>query len=273
MATPSDFGTSVRLKIERAHVQAAEIASSIQQWTASNPVRARCELRDERLGFRLIMEPFTDKPPTEEWALRFGECIHNLRSSLDNLVFALARTVKDPPPKPKSLAFPIYQFRNDFEKNGWSKISQLPEAAAELVHKMQPFQRDGTEQFGKPEEDPLLMLQRLSNTDKHQLPPVALLAPTSIEHSCAIEFHSDEDAAANVPPVANVWAAPLEPGVILLEHFTTRPVKHVHGKYEGSAIVAVHDNERFQSLPVVLASLSNHVALVYSQFHPLLVQP
>lgn len=262
----SELVRSVELKLNRAGKQVQLLSDSISNWVANNPINMECKLRDGRLGFQVIQKEFAIAPPLGEWSLEFGECVHNLRSALDNLAFALARVSRDPPEKPSRVAFPIYQDRAKFEKDGRKDIDQLPKAAAELIEKLQPFQRDGSQEFGTPESDALVLLQSLSNADKHRVPSVVILAPADLSHKFTVAFYSDEDASANVPPDATVWAGPIHPGTLLIELRTSKPIESVSGAVEGHAIVAIETPSGPAAVVQTLHMLHQYTNLVASQF-------
>jgi hypothetical protein len=261
-----DFVRSVDLKLARADMQAKSLADSISVWASRNPIGGRCELRESRLGCRLILESFASPPPIDDWGLLLGECIHNLRSSLDSLAFALARLHRDPPERPSKIAFPIFETRTEFERRGRPNVDQLPEKAAALIELIQPFQRDGSPGKGTPDLDALIHLQRLNNTDKHRIPSVVLVAPTNISHSVQVEFGSEEDAAANVPPDTTVWAGPLSPGVVLLDYRTNRPIASVKGRFDGHAVVAIQTPKGFEQVDTYVQGIKYHTGLVVDQF-------
>jgi len=259
---------SVELKLARASEQVSLLSTAVTAWVVANPLIATCELRDSRLGFRVTQQEFLQPAPLEHWGLQAGECVHNLRSALDNLSFALASLNRDPPERPRAIAFPIYTEKSLFEKNGRKNIDQLPQSAAELVERLQPFQRDGSPDHGTPDKDALVLLQWLSNNDKHQVPSVVLIAPTEISHSFSAVFQSEEEAAANVPPDATFWAGPLSAGAVLLEYRTKHPLASAGGKFEGKAIVALQTNSEPQAIVPALQALNQYVALVCAQFRP-----
>jgi hypothetical protein len=142
----------------------------------------------------------------------------------------------------------------------------MPSEAAALLERLQPFQRDGSAAMGKPEDDPLVLLQWLNNTDKHRVPPVVLVAPTKITHSPTVEFYSSEDAGANIPPDTIFWVGPLKPGAVLLEWKTKHPIASVKGQYEAHAIVAVQTNDGPKQLDIHIANIGQYTALVVDQF-------
>lgn len=262
------FLRSVSLKLARADDQTQALAKSIDDWSARNPILAESQFRDGRLGFLVIQKEFAEPPPLDDWALISGEIIHNIRSALDNLAFALARMRCDPPEKPKQISFPIFTDREEFLRNGRRNITQLPDEAVLLIERLQPFQRDGSPQLGTPEQDSLVLLQSLSNADKHQVPAITLIAPTTITHNAAALFYSDEDAAANTPPDVRFHAGPLAPGAVLLEYRTNRPIASVNGAFEGLAMVALQSAGSFVEILATLTTLRSYVALVASQFDP-----
>jgi hypothetical protein len=260
-----DLIRSVDLKLARADFQVRTICDQISAWTSKNLISARCELREERLGFRLILEDFVEPPPLDDWGLFMGECVHNLRSALDNLAFALSRLRCDPPVKPRAIAFPIFNDKSQFEKRGRAKLGQMSTRAAKHIELLQPFQRDGSAAVGRPEDDALVLLQQLNNDDKHQVPTVVLLAPKETAHSFVVKFRSHADAKANEPPDATVWFDPLEPGVVLLDYRTNRPIERVHTAFLGKAIVAIQTAHR-PAVDITLRNLSKYTALVVEQF-------
>lgn len=90
-----------------------------------------------------------------------GDCIHNMRSALDNLVCGLARK-QNPSINCKSAKF--FFTENEPDWNGKSKILLdlgIPEKAVEIMGNIQPWCDTITPQ-------PLLILKELSNLDKHE---------------------------------------------------------------------------------------------------------
>jgi hypothetical protein len=262
----SPFLRSVELKLERANAQLRSLETSIADWVASNPIAVECRLREGRLGYQLVVKELGGAAPLEEWGLVFGECIHNLRSALDNLAYALARIGCDPPKKPNLVSFPIFSDQVAFEKRGRRNIEQVGDEAAALIEKIQPFNRDGSPGNGTPDQDALVLLQWFSNTDKHRVPAVVLIAQTNVRHEVTIEFLSEADAAESVPPDTIVHAGALSTGVVLLEHKTRSPIASVKGGYKVEAIVAIETPNQPAAIPPTLHTLSYYVALVVSQF-------
>ncbi len=261
-----DLIRSVDLKLARADFQVRTLCDQISTWTSQHPVNAKCELREERLGFRLILEDFTEPPPLDEWGLLLGECVHNLRSALDNLAFALSRLQCDPPQNPKIIAFPIYKNEKKFDEGGRSRIKQMPAEAASLIEQLQPFQRERDDVEGTPDTDALIMLQELNNEDKHRVPLIIRVAPTEIHHACMIQFYNGEDLKTNIPPDATSSFDALCPGLVLLEYKTDRPIAKVSGSFYGTAIVAIQTAHGRPSADLTLRKLNYYTALIVDYF-------
>jgi hypothetical protein len=99
-----------------------------------------------------------------------GDCVHNFRSALDNLIVTasmdsypggLSKTQK------KACAFPLSHAKEAFrEKRSHGAIACLPKRAQAAIQRIQPYKADD------PLRHPLRILSRLSNLDKHEAVPV-----------------------------------------------------------------------------------------------------
>lgn len=260
-----DLLRPVELKLAHADYLGRSLAESISIWTARNTINVRCELLDQRRGFRLVLEDFAEPPPVDGWGLAAGDYVHNVRSALDNLAFALARLRRDPPERPNDIAFPVYQDESKFNRRGRRWIDQLPDPAIDLIERLQPYQRDGD-----PVQDELVLLQWLSNTDKHRVPPLILLAPTDLDHRFDLTFETEADVEAqDLTRPEIVWDGPLTTGVVLLEQRTTRPVASVRGRGDGQAVVAIETPHGLVPATATLRSIGSyarHVSRMVRQF-------
>lgn len=253
-------------KLERARKHSLDLTASIASWASATPIEARCELREGRIGYRLIQLGYSTPPPLTEWGLQLGDYAHNVRSSLDNLAYALARLRRDPPERPNAISFPIYRDASSFKQKGLRTIDQLPEEAAQVIERIQPFQRNGSQIEGTADQDPLLFLQELNNSDKHRVPSVILLAPENLHHLHEVEFQSEEDAKQNVPPDVTAWSGPLKPGTILFELRTKHPLARVNGRTEIRAIVAVEVLNKPFPVEFLVTALGRYASMVLDQF-------
>jgi hypothetical protein len=212
------------------------------------------------------VEGFAEEPPIEDWGIQMGEFAHNLRSALDNLAFALARLKSDPLPKPKRIAFPIVADKAHFAEESRQTLQQVPDLAAQLIERLQPFNRDGSASMGTPESDALFMLQWLNNADKHRVPSVVLVAQVDADHEGSIEYYSEKDAAANTPPDVTVWNGPLDKGTVLLEYRTKTPIAKVQGRFSVRCTIAIETHTGHTPLIPFALPLSYYTALIVDQF-------
>ena len=149
---------SVELKRKRANEHLRRLKVEV--------IRCVTELNSE--GFRRDQDPETgdhiwliDAPEavTERTSVLAGDFIHNLRSVLDHIVWALASD-RERRPLPE---FPIYEHEgpgdNGFYPAGIMKIRSLPPDAKVIIESLQPY---------KGGNQALLDIQRLDNTDKHR---------------------------------------------------------------------------------------------------------
>jgi hypothetical protein len=165
----------VELKLARANTHIQTLTDSVVEWAKRSPLSGRAEIADDRCGYWLILEEFKENPPIDYWGLVVGECVHNLRSALDNLCFSAARLQRGPPADPTGIQFPIFDDEQSYRKRAAPTLRQLPEAAAQLLDHFQPFRMPDRQQI---EHHALLALQYLSNQDKHRVPQVALFTVT-----------------------------------------------------------------------------------------------
>lgn len=95
------------------------------------------------------------KPIPDDWPLRAGEAIQNVRMSLDHVVYAA--TGRD------GCAFPICQNPRSFRESR-GKIKGVPAPMRAAIERAQPYRTTPT----APSQDLLEQLRSLSNADKHR---------------------------------------------------------------------------------------------------------
>lgn len=104
-----------------------------------------------------------------------GDCIHNLRSALDHLVYAIAvhESGQNPPPDENVLAFPLANKPSEF-KRAKNRIRTLRIGVQKAIEQVQPYNRTTN---GKPSA--LGVLAKLDDIDKHRLLQLVALMPHS----------------------------------------------------------------------------------------------
>jgi hypothetical protein len=156
------FALSSRRKIERAEEHLKTLDDEITAWAKAVP--SPCAMNKVCSPDGTTYTFFIDinkQPPLDRWA----DCAHNLRSSLDNLIYAFAirDTGIDPPAKFDKLQFPIADSPEKFKEKRYQISTLSPTTQAAIEH-VQPFNRLHTEL------PPLMSLVRdFNNVDKHRL--------------------------------------------------------------------------------------------------------
>ena len=98
-----------------------------------------------------------EKPPAE-WSPRIGECLYNLRSSLDHMAWALAGGKGD------KTAFPVFTDRGNYARvTPGQHLRYVRKDAHAFIEGLQPYHHV---KGGK--ASMLYLLDRLTNDDKHR---------------------------------------------------------------------------------------------------------
>lgn len=257
---------NIFLKLNRADEKFLALSKDMAAFCKENPIMLDAQLRDDRLGINLVCQMEKMIAPSQEWSLELGEIVYSLRSALDNLIYACAQTFADPPSQPRELQFPIIQESRNYSKAVNKIVSQLPNEISNLLERVQPYQRTRPDVEGSPEHDPLVLLNWISNHDKHRMPVPFLVPPKQIEFSQSCEFASDADAAANIPPDVVVHVGPLFHDMLLLEYRTKHPVKKVVGQFKIAAHVAIETHVGTQEVSEVIGQLIWYTRLIVDEF-------
>jgi len=130
------------------------------------------EANPQRTKYVFTIEEVIDWPALE-FGVIIGDCVHCLRSALDQLVWGLAR-VPD-----SRTAFPICRTEKEWITDAPSRYWSVPDTYISLINRAQPYHRGD-----KAAEHPLALLSVLSNLDKHRGIPTIALVPDN--HQCEI---------------------------------------------------------------------------------------
>lgn len=264
---------NVFLKLNRASTRSAELSANVAAFCHNHPITLDAQLREGRLGVNLVCQMEGMIAPLKEWSLELGEIVYSLRSALDNLIYVCAQIRTDPPPNPRSLQFPIAQHPGQYVNAARNIAPQLPPEIADLLEKIQPYHRDRPDVEGSPEHDPLVLLNWISNHDKHRMPIPFLIPPNEISFSHLCKFASEADASANIPPDIVIHLRPLSHGSILLEHRTKHPIKEVSGQLNMTAHVAFETHTGTRELSGTISQLTSYTKRVVIEFEKRIAQP
>lgn len=161
MAHPLD---GIREKIKRANEHIRNLDAEITPYldgadhTLTATVRYDASKGDHVRDWRI-----SGSPLPERFSVIIGEVIHQLRSSLDHLVWQLViahgteKTTND-------LEFPIFREPGKYPAAARRKIKGVGPTAAKLIEGLQPYHA-----IGNIEDHPLLIAHNLDIIDKHQL--------------------------------------------------------------------------------------------------------
>jgi hypothetical protein len=236
------------------------------KWIQENPFNIECVRFDNDLGIRLILKTFPEQYILDQCGLLFGDCIHNLRSALDNLAYELACLKCNPPNKPNIIYFPILKDISKFDNRVKACLEQLPEDAAKLIEALQPFQRDGSPEKGSPDSDLMGLLHEIDLIDKHRIPSPMLFIP--LKHEQLISYDLSENDFA-LPDNFYVRQEPLQLDCILAEYRFPHRINNIKGSYnfnfEFSLLV---NNQRFEIEEIInlLLLYTNQVINLFRDF-------
>ncbi len=172
------------LKLRRAHYHLDDLNCAITAWFNGDHHAVRVE-QDCNGVYQFILR--VDDLPLEPFSLLIGDILHNLRSSLDQLAFALLTAYTQP--VPDNLAgdseFPIFGDLDRRKKPGAGsgmfraakrKIEGIHPSAKTVIEGLQPYHRGNL--FV---DDPLWRLHDLSRIDKHRLIHPSVVISSSIK--------------------------------------------------------------------------------------------
>jgi len=109
-------------------------------------------------------------PPPNIIGLLVGDCVHNMRSALDHIVYEFVRSNPKRPantPHDRTM-FPIADTKEGYlrQVNNLKRLAGVPEDVAALIDALQPYhRRDRGLDYTK---YPLWVLNKLENVDKHR---------------------------------------------------------------------------------------------------------
>jgi hypothetical protein len=148
-------GPNLKLKWAEEHLN--YLGSVIQAFYETNPYEISVEDNPEagQREHRVVRaEPI---PP--QFALIAGDCIHNMRSALDHLIWQLVLANGNQPEDLRT-EFPIWKSKAAFEAGRPGKAKGVSEEALDILYGLQPYQGGS---------DALWRLHRLDIVDKHRL--------------------------------------------------------------------------------------------------------
>jgi len=154
----------IRAKIERAKEHIRNLDAEITTYLdgADHTLTATVKYDPSKGGY--VREwNITGSPFPERFSVIIGEVVHQLRSSLDHLVWqlVLANGTKKPT---DDLEFPVFWESSKYPAAARRKIKGVSSTAAKRIEELQPY--NATHDL---QDHPLLVLHNLDIIDKHRL--------------------------------------------------------------------------------------------------------
>jgi hypothetical protein len=242
-------------KIARAQQHRHDLVGRIAVWSGTSRPRPDASIAADRLSYEVRVR-LQHAPPLEEWSLILGDALHNLRSALDVLVWALAEPASLSDAQQRRVMWPVVVDPEKWADAASRSLTSVPADVIERIRQCQPLNRPEPER----ERDGLLLLHGLDIKDKHRLSLSANVQTTdaAVEHS--VEFQDEAAAARNVPPdVTIVSDAPTVDGSTVFSGRTVDPIKKIKGKVDLAVQVGISVGGNFTGVVDLLDGLSGHV--------------
>jgi hypothetical protein len=163
--------TDAQLKLARAQKHFRTLNDLVVAFTAD---AYRVELENDWPNSRdiIIWAEAAKAPRSLDWGPLIGDVAHNLRSALDNAVWALSDSgAKGPAPNPvpprsrwRWVAFPVVLDSKNWDGRAGKDLWALDPAQVAIFKELQPFYTGQQ----APNREPLAVLDELWNIDKHR---------------------------------------------------------------------------------------------------------
>lgn len=177
-------------RLDRALHHLNSLEAEIAAWVEEGPYRTWTE-PDIDSSKKVFCVEVLDTPPPE-LSLIVGDCLHNFRCALDNLVLELAIACNEGRPVSSKVesdsGFPI-QVQQDTAKLD-KMLGGIDPCAKTVIQRLQPHTRG----IRLAKTDPLWWLNKLNNMDKHRLPHLVFFTPRLLSFIAP----GDYDTANNI---------------------------------------------------------------------------
>ena len=160
-----------RLKFERAKRHFQEASELLAAYIGGRPYAIR---RDENPQTGLTFWITLKTEPPDEIALAVGDCIHNLRSALDHIIYELSCHHRQMD-HVGATGFPIYGDAKDWDakdskgtrktSSGLYKLRAIPDSALRRIEELQPYKGLDAPNWQRAR---LLQVHELDIADKHR---------------------------------------------------------------------------------------------------------
>jgi hypothetical protein len=206
---------SVRAKIGRAERHLCDIDAALKLLISSDPNAKQPVTFDyESDGKEIVVKLASCEPLDPALPLMIGDCLHNLRSALDHLVYRLALKHGASTKSADKTFFPIYLTKDKFDARVEKLIKPfISSIALAEIEKCQPYSA-----YDVPEEADVWILSQLDIFDKHRLLVVA--GQTFAATEFALALPTGEELRQVIPKP--IWK-PVEEGAEIIRFRFVEP--------------------------------------------------
>jgi len=228
------------------------------------PYRVRCKLECNGAEYACYLTQHTPVP--SRVSLMVGDCIHNLRSVLDNLIWTLTECNGNAAPKTippfgdpwRTIAFPLRSKpfpKTDFQTGAHERLWGIAPGAKDLVEWLQPYKRSDETLAAA-----LAYLEEFANMSKHRFLPLALGEPFLLAKSLR-----------DFPPATNRFnPGPLGDGAEIARMAFATPQREVKVDFEFVFAVLFDEPTPVRGeVTSILSGMAKAVDTVVSWFEPL----
>ena len=202
-------------RVDLAEEEFKDLTREIREAVAAERLTLDYEIAPDRLSYsaKLVVG---SAPEVDRWAHKAGNIIHNLRSSLDNLIETLGEAPgSQAPSRPNMVHFPVAKTRGEW-RDERRRVSHLKALYFNRIRDVQPFNR--IEDGKGLQNDGLLLLSVLDNQSKHRLQLEAEIQLSSIDFDFAVKYENDAEASKSVPPDIEIRKVPFKTGEVVMIH-------------------------------------------------------
>ncbi len=157
----NDYVHLAKLRLDWASVGIDRLEILVDDFLATKPceVVTRMKRKGEDAHFSYVLRIYRQPPPTVRFAV--GDVVHNLRATIDNLVWGVGQVFK----ADDNLGLEFYDSQPAFLESYAPKINKLPQPIYDWIESVQPY-------HGRHYPTLFNILHHLWNRDKHRAPTV-----------------------------------------------------------------------------------------------------
>ncbi|QCB94748.1 hypothetical protein [Cellulomonas shaoxiangyii] len=163
-----EYESRALLKLQQAGRVFQSLEREIDRWNEDHQLLAPMRSPHDGPSRLEVFRPQElDELPAAAWEATFHDGVHNLRVALDTLCFELCH-IEGHPQEPGKIHFPVTAHPNEWPERT-KHLSTIPAPLLERIRQVQGWARrdDG-------EPDPLTLIARADNDDKHRATGVLL---------------------------------------------------------------------------------------------------